>query len=560
MHVTTVALVALTGVAGLGCAPTAAEEARTGQYPTTYVAASPPRPEPSTILPEERMGTDRWQSRSPRDHHRIEAYATRSSGVPGTRVGLKVSTSEGSYRALAYRIGAYYRGWGALVWRSRLRDGRQQPAPILAPAATRTVVAPWRRDLTVDTTGWQPGFYVFKLRTRSGWDTLVPYVVSSESARGTVALVSPVTTWQAYNSWGGYSLYAGPDGDNRSLAVSFDRPYRRTVGANDFRSAALPIVVRAEELGIRLSYFTNLDLQARPDVLAGARGYVSMGHDEYWTPGMRRTVLAARDTGTNLAFLGANTMYWRVRLVRRDTGPDRLMVGYRHDAGLDPVRESRPAATTARFRDAPAARPESDLTGMQYECYPVDADYVVVSPRWWGFRGTGVQQGERIPGLVGPEADRVYPDRFTPRPLQVLSNTSYDCRGVTTTSQSVYYTTPSGAGVFNAGTLRWGCALVDRCDRPLEARTVRFVRQVTGTLLQGFARGPLAFSHPGPRQRVEVLPAADQLGHDELSPPPSGSVMMAAVRSWSQRSGRPVEPSPGCTGPAVASWPSDGMT
>ena len=55
------------------------------------------------------------------------------------------------------------------------------------PAETRTVVAPWRRDLTVDTSTWEPGFYVFTLRTPTGWQAQVPYVVTSESAEGTVA-------------------------------------------------------------------------------------------------------------------------------------------------------------------------------------------------------------------------------------------------------------------------------------------------------------------------------------------------------------------------------------
>ncbi len=67
---------------------------------------------------------------------------------------------------------------------------------------------------------------------------------------------------------------------------------------------------------------------------------------------------------------------------------------------------------------------------------------------------------------------------------------------MTTAAESVYYTAPSGAGVFNAGTLRWGCAMVDRCERPLGARTARFVRVVTGNVLRGFAAGPAERRHP----------------------------------------------------------------
>ena len=97
--------------------------------------------------------------------------------------------------------------------------------------------------VVVDTGGWEPGLYVFELRTRSGWQAHVPYVVSSPSTRGRVALVLPVTTWQAYNDWGGYSLYHGPPGDRRSWAVSFDRPYPAP-GAGEMRFGAVPVVFR----------------------------------------------------------------------------------------------------------------------------------------------------------------------------------------------------------------------------------------------------------------------------------------------------------------------------
>ena len=472
-----------------------------GESPEEPVAPSRSVPRQSSAPPERDEGaapggTEDWRLRRPAHDHQIEGYLTAASGPPGTRLGLKVSTTERGYRVSAYRIGAYHRGSGHLMWRSRFLPGRQQGEPAWAAYDTRTVVAPWRRDLTMDTADWPPGFYVVKLRTGSGWEAQIPYLVSSPSARGTVALVAPVTTWQAYNTWGGYSLYHGPSGDRRAWAVSFDRPYAGVLGANDFRTALVPVVVRAEELGIRLSWFTNLDVHAHPERFAGARGYVSIGHDEYWTSRMRRHVLHLRDAGTNLAFLGANTMYWRIRLEDTATGPLRRMVGYRHDAHLDPRRETDPRGSTARFRDPPAAMAENDLVGMLYECYPVDTDYVVASPDWWGFRGTGARAGTRVPGLVGPESDRVYPDARTPRPLQVLSHSTFPCRGVTTSTQSTYYSVPSGAGVFTAGTLRWGCALVDRCERPLGRRTSTFVRVVTGNLLRVFAAGPTGIRHP----------------------------------------------------------------
>ena len=414
--------------------------------------------------PEPR-GSQDWRLDRPA-YGRIMAYTTHASAPPGTAVGLKVSSRAAGYRVFVYRIGSYRGGSGTLVWRSTFQVGVRQPAAVFQPAETRTRVAPWRRSLTLDTTGWEPGFYVIKLRTGSGWDAQVPYVVSSPSASGTVALVAPVTTWQAYNTWGGYSLYVGPDGDRRSWAVSFDRPYDGSTGANDYRTAAIPIVVRAErlhrQLGIPLSYYTNVDLDQDPDVLAGARGYVSMGHDEYWTPAMREAVERARDGGTNLAFLGANTMYWRIRL-DEPTGPGPAADRLPARRALDPLREQRPAEATSRFRDVPAANSEQTLIGMMYECFPVDADLRRLAAA--GGASAAPASGWRpLPRAGGPRSRPRLPGRphAAPdggaQPHAVLLPRHHDVR------QSVYYTTSSGAGVFTAGTLRWGCALVDRAS------------------------------------------------------------------------------------------------
>jgi hypothetical protein len=338
---------------------------------------------------------------------------------------------------------------------------------------------------------------VFKLSASNGFEAQVPYVVSSPDARGKVALVAPVATWQAYNTWGGYDLYTGAGGDRRSWEVSFDRPYAQP-GDADMLYGVLAVVAHAERLGIPLAYLTDLDVAARPDALTGARAYVTMGHDEYWTPTMRARVLAARRAGTNLAFLGANTEYWRIRLVPTDNGPLRGMVSYKSDANEDPLAGTDPVEATARFRDAPDAAPEDELTGLHYDCYPVDADYRVTDPGWWGFAGTGVVQGSTFPHLVGIEADRASLTSTTPRPLQVLSDSPYSCAGAPTSSQSVYFTDPwSGAGVFTAGTLRWTCAPLRQCGRVIvSARTAAFTGRVLDNVLRAFAVGPAGLRHP----------------------------------------------------------------
>jgi hypothetical protein len=451
---------------------------------------------PTTTLarrrPSRPRGDDSWRLSHPAVQGEIEGYATTSSGLAGAGVVLRISTGARSFRVLAYRLGGYRGGSGRRVWGSRWLTGHRQPGPVFSDPGRRTVVARWRDSLVADTTGWTPGVYVFQLTTRSGRQALVPYVVSSPSVRGRVVVVVPVTTWQAYNDWGGYSLYDAPPGERRSWTVSFDRPYPPP-GDGELEYGVAPVVTVAERTGVPLAYLTNLDVHRRRDALTGARAYVSAGHDEYWTPAMRQRVEQARDLGTNLLFLGANTMYWRIRVAAVGGRPGRLVTGYRSDAARDPAG---PGRRTGLWRSPPRARPENELTGMGYECFPVDAPLRIVSPRWWGFAGTGVHPGQSFDHLVGVEADRVYPGPGTPRPLQVLASSSYSCRGVPTSAQAVYFTTRSGAGVLNVGTLRWTCALERRCGAGLTRRTVRFVDAVTRTVLRDFARGPAGTRHP----------------------------------------------------------------
>jgi hypothetical protein len=460
--------------------------------------------------PRTLQGTSAWKLTKPAMDSQIEGFADPTTVQPGGTISFMVSTSAASFRAYAYRIGGYRGGDGRLVWSSQPIKGVRQAAPHLV-SSTRTVVAGWRSSLTAATSGWESGFYLLKLTASSGYQAFVPFTVSSPSTRGRVALVEPEMDWEAYNTWGGYSLYEGPPGQLRSWAVSFDRP-NVPPGGNRFLYNILATVVLAERLGLPLAYESDVDIATRPSLLRGARGYVSVGHDEYWTVPERRHVTRARDAGANLAFLSSNTMYWRVRLVRQASGPDRLMVGYKTDAATsDPLRHSRPAVTTGRWRDPPGADPENSLIGELYECYPVDQPYRVASPGWWGFRGTGVHLGSEFPHLVADEADRVYPVATTPRPLQVLSYLPYDCDGTATSTESSYYTTPSGSGVIDFGTQRWTCAVGRRCPG-LPPGDDRFARQVTRNVLRAFARGPVGRAHPAiDTIGTFALPATNQV-------------------------------------------------
>jgi hypothetical protein len=434
-------------------------------------------------------GTPGWQRLRVGAQHDIEGYADHDSVLPGTPVRLFVSTVAGRYRIRAFRMGWYGGVLARQVWASDWLPGSRQPAARVYGPVHR-VVAPWRPTATVPTAGWPPGDYLLRLDAdRGALGRFVPLVVRSASAAGAVVIVNADTTWQAYNDWGGYSLYHGPDGGmaGRSRAVTFDRPYAYGAGAADFLGAELPLVSLAERIGLPLAYLTDTDLHRDPDLLDGARALISLGHDEYWSPAMRAQVTRARDSGMNVAFLGANAIYRKIRFAGSRLGPDRVEINYKGDA--DPVRD--PAQVTTQWRSPPSDDPESSLTGTFYQCNPVRADMVITDPDNWLFAGLHLRPGTRLRGLVGSEYDRVDLGAPTPRPIEILAHSPLRCAGTADHADMAYYSTPSGAGVLDVGTSDWVAGLDSR-----DGLVRSVVLEVTANLLTVFAAGPAGLVHP----------------------------------------------------------------
>jgi hypothetical protein len=474
-------IVGCAGVNPAGIGPVHEEFSASGR---TFPAAENVRP-----------GTSAWRICDVGSSDTIEGYASAVSVLPGQFFQLYVSTTAASFRVRAFRTGWYGGRQARQVWESDPIPGRVQAQARLV-AATRTVTTLWQPSVTVRTRGWPPGAYLLRLDSAAGPRRYVPITVRSRKVTGRVVLLEGVTTWQAYNTWGGYDLYDGPHGFNdRSYAVSYDRPYDLS-GASQFLYFDQPPIALAESTGVPLAYETDVDLDEHPHLLQGARAVVSLGHDEYYSTSMRTAVQRARDAGTNVAFLGANAMYRHIRFAASALGPDRTEIAYK-EARLDPEFGHNNAATTQNWRDPPDPRPESAITGVLYECDPVSDPYVVYAPGNWIFTGTGVRRGTSFTGLVGPEYDRVNASVPFPRPLQILAHSSVNCEGHHSFADSAYYTVRSGAGVFASGTMRWVCAMRGPvCGHGITVAAERFVDRVTENLLRGFAQGPAGRRHP----------------------------------------------------------------
>ena len=444
-------------------------------------------------------GTPGWQLSTPGPEHAIEGFADHVSVAPGDPVGLFVSTTASSYTVTAFRVGGYTDSDVRAIWSSPRQPGQRQAPPVLQ-APTNTIVAPWQRSLTITTQGWPPGDYLMRLDADDGAQRFVPLTVRTTSNAGRVVVINAVTTWQAYNRWGGYSLYKGPDGrrDTRSRAVSFDRPYEAGMqGAGQFLQFELAFLRTAERSGVSLGYATDTDLHADPHLLDGARAVVTLGHDEYWTAEMRAAATAARDRGTNLAFFGGNEVYRHMRFGPTGLGVNRLEISYK-SAAEDPAARTDPANSTQDWRQPPLPRPESVLVGGYYSCFPGRADLVVSNPTNWLLTGI-VQPGERLPGIVGIEYAKINLTVPTPRPIEVLFHSPVIC-GTTKRkdfSDVSYYTAASGAGVFSSGTQDWVCGMDPACRGGGPGGRVGVVlNAITTRLLQQFAAGPAGLAHP----------------------------------------------------------------
>ncbi len=432
----------------------------------------------------------------------IEGYADHASARPGSPVRLFVSTTAATFRVRALRFGWYGGALARLVWTSPVIAGVRQPRGVVL--AHGMAVAPWRPTLTLPTAGWPPGSYLLRLDAASGAQRYVPLVIRSPSVAGRLVLVQPTTSFQAYNGWGGYDLYQGPDGSyaTRARVVSFDRPYSSEAGAGSFFTEEQPLLTYAERLGLPLAYVSSVDLDLHPHVLDGARGVVSESHDEYWSPGMRAAVTRARDRGVNVAFFGANAIYRKIRFASSRLGSDRIEINYK-DPLEDPLYGTDNARVTGNWPDPPSADPESSLIGQAYGCFSARAPMVVTDPGGWIWAGSGAHLGTALPGLVGVEFDVPDASGAAPSPIGVFARSPENCYGQPVESDVTYYVARGRAGVFDAGTEGWACGLPTAampalsCPRETARPAVRrVIAAATSNVLWVFASGPAGREHP----------------------------------------------------------------
>jgi hypothetical protein len=373
----------------------------------------------------------------------VWCYTDRLSYRTGDRLRLHLSSSAPDVEVTVTRDGASPR----IIHHVGI-TGRFHPAP--EDCSIECCGWPVAHELQIPA-GWPPGGYIITVAitrpdgTRFTNDHL--FLLRGADRPASVLLLAASPTWLAYNDWGGSNHYeglTGPRGDQFSPLVSLDRPWakgfvRLPPGApriphrsapggppryphmewahgsghsKKYASAGWASYERhfagwAEREGIALDYATLHDLESEPDILAGYRCAIVVGHDEYWSWPMRDAIDAFVESGGTLARFAGN-YYWQVRLA--DGGRRQICYKYRA-LEEDPLREGPERRFTTTCWDAAVVgRPAALTMGLSgaagiyagwSRCAAQGAGgFTVYRPEHWSLAGAGLGYGD----VLGAEA------------------------------------------------------------------------------------------------------------------------------------------------------------
>ncbi len=420
----------------------------------------------------------------------LGGYPDHPSYLPGDQVSIRAAFASGATTATwqLWRIGYYGGAQGRLVASGGTVPIAAQPANVVDPV-TGAVSAPWPVAVTFTVpSDAVTGVYLVRLKAPQG-DTLIPLVVRESTPRAVIIYSVSTNTYQAYNTWGGTSLYANqigwkPPGSSsapaHAFAVSFDRPYVNSLGTGELMAKDLDFVTFAEAQGYDIAYVTDTDLDADPTLLQRRRMLVIQGHSEYWTRPMREAADAAIAAGTSAAFFAANDAYWQVRFSEPGR---RLLLGYKEYCSRDPMRSIDPSRATCLWRDASVGHPENGLIGEMYGRWIwAAAPLQVADPSSWIWTGTGATELTTVAGLYQNENDVRFANGAEPAGVETVANgfvQSYF--GGFGPAETTLYTAPSGAQGFAAGSIGFSRTLAG------PGRWDPIVQQLVANLFSRFA-------------------------------------------------------------------------
>jgi len=450
----------------------------------------------------------------------VQGFAADISVDQGEPVTFKIDTDARDYRLDIYRLG-WYGGDGArLVATVQPSAALPQSQPACTEDAATGLVdcGNWAASASWSVPGdAASGIYFAHLVREDGTpgESHVPFIVRDDDGRSDLLFQTSDTTWQAYNRFGGNSLYTGGPGSNpgRAYKVSYNRPFTtRDYAPEDWVfNAEYPMVRWLERNGYDVSYFTGVDSDRLGAEIREHRAFLSVGHDEYWSGAQRASVEAARDAGVHLAFLSGNEVFWKTRW----EDAHRTLVSYKEthaNAKIDPAPVWTGTWRDARPFNQEGPKPENALTGTIFTVNSGTRALQVPAAEgrlrlWRNTSVAGLAPGSTATlaaGTVGYEWDEDLDNGARPAGLVRLSATA--AFGVeklldygssygpgNATHSLTLYRDPNGAGpdalVFGAGTVQWSWGLDGQHDRGGSIPSLA-MQQATVNLLADMAVQP----------------------------------------------------------------------
>ncbi|MGA8217132.1 MAG: N,N-dimethylformamidase beta subunit family domain-containing protein [Solirubrobacterales bacterium] len=498
----------------------------------------------------------------------LQGFATDISVNHGETVHFKIDTPYSAYHLDIYRMG-YYNGDGArkvVTVTPSASLPQTQPDCIDDPTTTGlTDCGNW-----AESASWAvpadavSGIYFAKLVRDGGGasdGSHIFFIVRDDTGQSDLLFQTQDTTWEAYNQYGGRSLYQSSDGGPgtnpaRAYKVSYNRPLttRGPTPEDSPFNAEYPMVRWLERNGYDVSYFTGVDSARRGSEILDHKTFLSVGHDEYWSATQRTNVETARAAGVNLAFFAGNESFWKTRWepsTADGSSTDwRTLVCYKEThagAKIDP----EPNIWTGTWRDVRSfnpegPNPENGLTGTMFRVNSgtsaIDVPAADGKMRLWRNTSLASQASGQTATLnndtLGYEWDEAPENSFRPPGLVYNSSTTRSGVDVLQDNGSTYasgtathhltlYKAPSGALVFGAGTIQWSWGLDGNHDRGGSTPDPR-MQQATVNLLADMKAQPDTL-------QGDLVPATASADTD----PPS-SVINSPLDGSNVNSGQPI--------------------
>jgi hypothetical protein len=175
---------------------------------------------------------------------------------------------------------------------------------------------------------------------------------------------------------------------------------------------------------------------------------------------------AARNSGINIAIFGANTAVWQTRLTESPVGKNRRVIMYR-SATEDPVIKLD--QVTIKYEDPRINYPATQFTAALTSGVHVYGNIKAKSiPSW-----LKISQNSSINGISpDSEVEKYLPTAAAPPKVGIIFAGTLNFRDaaavgarprISPVANTIWYTTPSGSAVFNAGVMTWSCDMIDTC-------------------------------------------------------------------------------------------------